>query len=117
MAVKAPPMTAPPSGPAYDWSGFYVGAHVGYLWGRTTVWEDGVLTEPGAATNGGIGGILAGYNYQTGPWVFGVSADFGWTNAHGVGPPPPGSGSSPNQYNVNWTGHALGQVGYATAPG
>ena len=36
--------------PGYNWSGFYVGEHLGYLWGKTRVLDDGVLTEPGAPT-------------------------------------------------------------------
>jgi len=55
------------------------------LWGRTRVEEDGLVTEPNAATNGVIGGVLAGYNWQAGPWVFGIEGDFGWTDAHGTG--------------------------------
>lgn len=61
MPVKAPrPVAAPP--PVYNWTGFYVGGHVGYLWGRTHVEEDGVVTEDGVPTNGVVGGALAGYN-------------------------------------------------------
>ncbi|MGB9317663.1 MAG: hypothetical protein WCB62_21955 [Pseudolabrys sp.] len=45
----------------------YLGGYVGYLWGRTRVEEDGLVTEPNAATNGVIGGVLAGYNWQAGP--------------------------------------------------
>jgi hypothetical protein len=31
-------------------------------------------SPPNAATNGVIGGVLAGYNWQAGPWVFGLEA-------------------------------------------
>jgi outer membrane immunogenic protein len=72
MPLKAPIAKAPIAAPRYDWSGFYVGGHVGYLWGRTRVEEDGVVTEPGAPTDGVIGGVLAGYNWQNGPVVFGL---------------------------------------------
>src|ERR1039458_9818165 len=58
MPLKAPIAKAPIAAPRYDWSGFYVGGHVGYLWGRTRVEEDGVVTEPGAPTDGVIGGVL-----------------------------------------------------------
>ena len=69
MPVKAPAYKAPIAAPYYDWSEFYVGGHVGYIWGRTRVEEDGVVTEPNASTDGVIGGALAGYNWQNGPWV------------------------------------------------
>ena len=83
MPVKAP---APKAAKLpYDWSGLYLGGHIGYMRGRTRVEEDGVVTEPNAATNGTVGGVLLGYNWQSGPVVFGVEGDFGWTNAHGTG--------------------------------
>jgi hypothetical protein len=56
--TKAPVMAVDP---AYDWSGFYIGGHVGYLWGKTRVVDDGVLTEPGAPTNGVVGVSSAEY--------------------------------------------------------
>ena len=82
MPVKAPPPAPAPL--PYNWGGLYLGGHFGYLWGRTRVEEEGVVTEPNAATNGVIGGVLAGYNWQAGPWVFGLEGDFGWTYAHGT---------------------------------
>src|SRR5450759_1855007 len=78
MPVKAPITKAPIVAPLYDWSGIYVGGHIGYLWGSTRVEEDGVVTEPGAKTDGVIGGVLAGYNWQSGPVVLGIDGDFGW---------------------------------------
>jgi outer membrane immunogenic protein len=110
MYTKAPIV----ADPAYDWSGFYVGGHFGYLWGKTRVVDDGVLTESGAPTNGGVGGVLAGYNWQTGPLVLGIEADFGWSNARGHGATPtPVLVIIPNTYTLNWDGHVVGKVGYA----
>ena len=82
------------------------------MWGRTRVEEEGVVTEPNAATNGVIGGVLAGYNWQAGPWVFGIEGDFGWTDAHGTGQAQ-APVTLPNTYDVNWTGHVRGRLGYA----
>ena len=115
MPVKAPMYTkAPIVTPQYDWSGFYVGGHIGYLWGRTRVEEDGIVTEPGAPTDGVIGGALAGYNWQNGPFVFGLEGDFGWTHAHGVGVGTmTGPADIPNTYDLNWTSHLRGRGGYA----
>lgn len=116
MPVKAP--QAPIAPPLYNWTGFYVGGHAGYFWGRTRVEEDGVVTEPNAKTNGFVGGVLGGYNWQTGPVVLGIEGDFGWSNAHGTGtvtPPAPTviTTQLPNQYDVNWTSHVRGRLGYA----
>ena len=113
MPVKAPIVKAPIAAPHYDWSGFYVGAHLGYLWGRTRVEDDGVVTEPGAPTDGVIGGALAGYNWQNGPFVFGLEGDFGWTHAHGTGEFRSVTTQAPNTYDLNWTSHLRGRAGYA----
>ena len=112
MPVKAPVPKAAKL--PYDWSGLYLGGHLGYMWGRTRVEEDGVVTEPNATTNGTVGGVLLGYNWQSGAVVFGLEGDFGWTNAHGTGQAviiP--TIQAPNTYDVNWTSHVRGRVGYA----
>ena len=90
MYTKAPATIA--AAAPYHWSGFYVGGHFGYLWGRTRVEDDGVTTEHNARTDGVIGGAMIGYNWQIDRVVLSVEGDFGWTNAHGIGeslPPPP----------------------------
>jgi outer membrane immunogenic protein len=110
MAVKAPVYKAPIA-PASDWSGFYLGGHAGFMWGRTTVWEDGDLFEKNARTNGFVGGALAGVNWQNGAWVLGLEGDFGWTDAHGTGIIE----LPVNHYDFNWTSHIRGRVGYATS--
>src|SRR5713226_5958757 len=119
MPVKGPVYKAPAAIVAYNWSGFYVGGHIGYLWGKTRVEEDGVVTEPGAKTNGIVGGVLAGVNWQTGPAVFGLEGDFGWTRAHGTGCAErcpifsTTTTQAPNTYDLHWTSHVRGRAGYA----
>ena len=115
MPVKAPPRVSVPP-PVYNWTGFYVGGHVGYLWGRTHVEEEGTVVEDGAPTNGVIGGALAGYNWQYNQFVFGLEGDFGWTNAKGTGTAQQTTTittQAPNKYDFDWTGHVRGRVGYA----
>jgi outer membrane immunogenic protein len=118
LAADMPVKAAAPAAAKlpYDWSGLYLGAHIGYMWGRTRVEDDGVVTEPNAPTNGTVGGVMLGYNWQTGPVVFGVEGDFGWTNAHGTGLAviiTTTTTQAPNTYDVNWTSRARGRVGYA----
>ncbi|MXU65942.1 outer membrane protein [Oceanomicrobium pacificus] len=55
----------------YDWSGFYGGAQLGY--GRGDV--DGV-----GDTEGYLGGVHAGYNYDFGNWVIGGELDVDWAD-------------------------------------
>lgn len=77
----AAPVAAPVSIIApYDWTGFYVGGHIGYGWGNT---ED--ISNVNALErdlDGLIGGIQAGYNYQTGNVVFGIEADLTFSDMH-----------------------------------
>src|SRR4030095_11812864 len=70
-AVKAPAA-------AYDWSGLYVGAHVGYGWSR---WKTDtrvagvVIGREASKLNGGLLGLQLGFNWQTGNMVYGIETD------------------------------------------
>jgi outer membrane immunogenic protein len=46
----------------YDWTGFYLGGHVGGGW-------------VGESDGNFLGGGQVGFNFQSGPWVYGVEAD------------------------------------------
>jgi len=64
--------------PAYNWTGFYVGAHAG--WART---DKRWFNPSGAAlvsydVDGVIGGGQAGFNWQTGNWVLGAEVQASW---------------------------------------
>jgi high affinity Mn2+ porin len=71
------PLKAPELRPVYDWTGFYVGAHAGFGWGRS----DAVLTDPftssgGNATNGATAGVQAGANRRfASGLVLGIEGD------------------------------------------
>src|SRR6266850_6047826 len=59
--------------PVFNWAGFYLGGVLGGRWGKV---DD--ATGAGAANISGLtGGILAGGNFQTGNFVFGIEADGG----------------------------------------
>jgi outer membrane immunogenic protein len=74
--TKAPP----PVAAVYNWTGFYIGADVGYGWGRST----GTLTNAAGAfpvpysldPSGVLGGGFIGFNYQFSNVVLGVEADW-----------------------------------------
>jgi outer membrane immunogenic protein len=71
MPTKAPVYVAP----AFSWTGFYVGAHVGYGWGT----HDTELLDEDHKSNGILGGFQAGYNLQAGNAVFGIEADWSFS--------------------------------------
>ena len=51
----------------YSWAGPYLGANLGYGWGSV----DNNPTNP----SGFVGGVQAGYNWQSGAMVFGLEGD------------------------------------------
>ncbi len=69
----------------HSWTGPYLGAFAGSTWGHTpwsAEWLNPDKLSPDFA--GLIGGVHAGYNYQTGQIVWGAEADYGFSNAHGA---------------------------------
>jgi outer membrane immunogenic protein len=104
MAVKAPPPA--PSAPVYSWTGFYVGANMGYGWNDPAVTFNGndptaiIVTCGGGGfqllgtcvpptsfnINGPLGGLQVGYNWQINQrWLLGLEADFDWSRIKGSG--------------------------------
>lgn len=77
VAIAADALKALPA-PAYDWSGFYVGAHAGYLRGHANATLlDPAFTAQGSNGSGGItAGAQAGVNWLTRSGVLlGLEAD------------------------------------------
>lgn len=112
LPVKAPPML-----PIYSWTGFYVGADVGYAWGRdsTTEYFTGTNTLTGLkwdyAPAGAVGGLYAGGNYQIGAIVLGVETDIEATGIRG-GFNDPALGGAGNT-KIDWQGSLRGRLGFA----
>ena len=57
----------------HGWQGAYVGANLGYQWGRVS----GTPADPSGVT----GGVQLGYNWQFGQFVFGGEADMQLSDA------------------------------------
>jgi outer membrane immunogenic protein len=82
------PMKAPSYAPAFSWTGTYVGASLGGVWGTfdfsptTTNNITGAVGAPAIASvnnSSVIGGFTAGYNWQIGQWVLGLEQDYQFT--------------------------------------
>ena len=99
MPAKAP--RAPAVIP-YSWTGFYVGANVGYTWGPWDLSASQIIFDPStthdAKVNGALGGVQLGYNWQAGSWVYGLEGDIqitgakdtdNWSTPGAPVPPPP----------------------------
>ena len=84
IVTKAPPV---PVVAPYNWTGFYVGGHVGTTWGDFDA-VFGPLDRVGPEFGGALAGGQGGFNYQVGNIVFGLEADGAWSNARGARPCP-----------------------------
>jgi outer membrane immunogenic protein len=106
MYTKAPPAIAP----VFDWTGFYIGANVGYGSAHADLTVGGITGSENLT--GVIGGGQIGYNWQTGPWVFGLEADFQGSDQHANF----AGGGVTESDSVPWFGTFRGRIGYAVAP-
>jgi len=110
---KAPPAGALPV--TYDWTGFYIGGHVGYGWADKD-WRDAFGLNIGNKADGFLGGGQVGFNYQIQQFVLGVEGDFSWTGINGgtstggvVGAPL----ATTFNTDVNWVSTLTGRLGVA----
>src|ERR1700722_7056577 len=116
MITKAPPMyTKAPPVEIFSWTGFYIGANVGI--GSAHSSSDLRTTGTSQNLTGILGGGQIGYNWQSGPWVFGVELDGQGSSQDGtwngiVG----GGGAGSQETSLPWFMTARGRVGYAFAP-
>jgi outer membrane immunogenic protein len=104
------PVYAPP---AYSWTGFYVGAHLGGAFSGDSNFN-GLAT--GNNGNGRfLGGLQAGYDWQFNTnWVVGVEGQYSWLSGN-VGAVFPGGFLYTN--NQRGLGSFTGRVGYTWGPG
>ena len=108
MTLKAPAYQV-----VYNWTGFYLGGHVGYGDGSlgpgtNPIPEQGVFFPP--TITGGVGGYQAGYNRQlSNHVVLGLEADATFPA------PPDAPRLAPAAFNatIDYTGTVRGRVGYA----
>jgi outer membrane immunogenic protein len=109
--TKAPAYVA---APIYNWTGFYIGGHVGGSFngnngfGGTSDNSDGRF----------LGGVQAGADYQFAPnWVIGVEGQYSWVGSNNTTVVFGGAGAG-YAYNLNQKGLAsvTGRLGYTWGP-
>ena len=135
LPVKAPPIMAPV---AANWTGFYLGVDGGYGWGVNTgssfntnpsgvVGGTGTAAATGATETprGGFFGATAGYNFQSGAFVWGLETDLQWSGIKGSGTAivpccAPGftaaSATLATSQNLTWFGTTRGRLGWLASP-
>lgn len=107
---KVEPVVAPV---AATWTGFHIGAHAGYGWGRSTTGNAVLAAVYGSVPylTGPLGGLQAGYDYQfANNIVLGAEADVShaWLSSRvGIAPFSFASGS------MDWFWSARLRLGYA----
>jgi outer membrane immunogenic protein len=94
---SAPYYPAGPIASVYNWSGPYAGLNVGYEWGK--------ITNSAVSPRGLAGGLQGGYNFQSGPFVFGGETDIQVTGADDT--------FAPYKFSNPWFGTLRGRAGYA----
>lgn len=118
-AVAAEPVVSEPGAPVYgfSWSGGYVGAQAGHVWGKGRFEGDGDHADP--RPGGFLGGFYAGLNHQFGnDIVAGIEGDIALTrardsvlvyNAAGI----PWPADYPVVQEIKRTGALRARLGYA----
>src|SRR5262245_10847900 len=120
---QSKPVYAPVPTAFTYWTGFYIGGNVGYGWAAadTDLSVAGTTFASGTNNlNGVLGGAQLGYNWQTGPAVLGVEADFQFTGMKGTlqAPSCPAAvcgvtTSASYTQKLPWFGTVRGRLGYA----
>jgi len=106
--TKAPAYAAP----IYNWTGFYIGGHVGGAFSSDNIFN-GLVT--GNNNNGRfLGGLQAGADYQFAPnWVAGIEGQYSWLGHNNSVIFPGGLVYANNQRAL---GSFTGRVGYTWGP-
>jgi outer membrane immunogenic protein len=108
-ARQSPPAT-PYTPQAVNWTGFYIGAHLGSAWSDAE-WTDPVSGLSNNLSNVGVsGGAQLGFNYQFDSMVFGLEGDFSGMSLSTSGTDAAGFVHSTSTY---WTSTVTGRLGYA----
>jgi outer membrane immunogenic protein len=113
------PRFAPPPVPMPAWAGFYLGANAGG--GSGTASNDFGFASIELPLKGAIGGAQLGYNWQSGPFVYGLETDFQGSSVKGSISTPCATPSCSTsltatyQQELPWFGTVRGRIGYADA--
>lgn len=123
LATKYPVKAAPVVVPVFSWTGFYIGANVGWAWQNNDLSVSPFYGIPATninvgSANGFIGGLQAGYNWQfANNVVIGLEADIEWTDlgSNGVAIVSPGRGLAAGltTASMDYAGTIRARLGYA----
>jgi outer membrane immunogenic protein len=114
--VTPPPEQLPGSAPVINWTGFHIGGHVGYGWGKAAAdYAASNLTPAQLSPNGWVGGAQVGYDRQfTSGLVAGIEADIsgsGMSASQSSG--GNGGGAVTIGQKIDWLSTIRVRLGYA----
>jgi outer membrane immunogenic protein len=116
--AKAPAYVAPVA--FANWNGFYIGAQIGYQWGNVGAgvfdrFDNEIFGfgDFGLNANGVVGGVHAGFNFQTGAIVWGIEGDFEGSGVDGSRATPLVCGVCGHDFDTRWQGSVRGRLGFA----
>lgn len=120
LALETAALAAPPT--PMTWTGFYVGAQGGFAASRGTFTPLGpnipvnlVLGQGFSANDtGAVLGLLGGYNYQMGNYVFGVEGDWNWVGAKASSAISAAGFTTTTAFDVRWLATVRGRLGFTT---
>jgi outer membrane immunogenic protein len=104
--TKAPPAAPLPFAPIYNWTGFYIGGHIGGAFGGSSPFRDDARF---------LGGLQIGGDYQFAPsWVLGIEGQHSWIAGKA-------QAANFNTFGLTQNRKALssvtGRLGYTWGPG
>jgi outer membrane immunogenic protein len=108
--TKAPPIVAP----IYNWTGFYIGGHIGGAFGNDNNFN-GLVVNNNNDDARFLGGVQVGADYQFAPnWVLGIEGQYSWLGSNNNGVLfPTGHLYTNDQRGI---GSITGRVGYTWGP-
>jgi outer membrane immunogenic protein len=124
LPVKAPVYKPPVVAPSHNWTGCYLGAAGGGIWGSAQntsadpafAFVQGVNITNSYDLSGAVIGGTLGCNYEVDRFVFGLEGDFSWTNKDGSGIDiPPFLTTATSEIKEDWIGTGRARLGYAVA--
>src|SRR5215471_6834615 len=105
--TKAPAPAYTPPQVIYNWTGFYIGGHVGGAFAGDTTFQSSDARF--------LGGVQGGFDYQFAPnWVVGIEAQYSWLPANNNGVLFPANTLVTS--NTDQIGSVTGRVGYTWGP-
>jgi outer membrane immunogenic protein len=114
LPMKAPPYVPP--APVWNWSGFYIGGHIGAVFGGDNGFASDVLVLNGNNRDAAfMGGGQVGADYQFGTnWVIGIEGQIsGLSNSDRTFT----DGFGTLRDRTDWIASVTGRLGYTWGPG